>query len=197
MRKSLPIIKRELFVITYIIALFSCLTVVGEKNKITTYNVAGVNSVRSTNIIKEEKVAIVQEEEVIEEKPTLYQYRLTSYYENDECLSTPCTGTGLCDKDFQTNEHGWYTYNGKLVLAAATPYLINQFGYKENKLYFRYYDEVKLTIDGVEYEGIILDTCGACYKNEIIDLFVSGKNSVIDRGYKGRNMITLEVTKKQ
>ncbi len=196
MKKSFPILKREIFVTLYIIALFSCLTVVGEKNKITTYNVAGVNSVRFTNLIKEEKVEIV-EEEIPKEEPTLYQYRLTSYYENDECKSTPCTGTGLCDKDFEKNEHGWYTYNGKLVLAAATPYLIKQFGYKENKLYFRYYDEVTLTIDGVKYEGIILDTCGACYRNEIIDLFVSGKESVIDRGYKGRNMITLEVTKKQ
>lgn len=196
MKRTLQIIKREIFVTSYIIALFLCLAVVGEKNKITTYNVAGVNSVMSTNLIMEEK-PVEEVEEIVVESPTLYQYRLTSYYENDECKSTPCTGTGLCDKDFETNEHGWYTYHGKLVLAAATPYLVKQFGYKENKLYFKYYDEVTLTIDGVQYEGIILDTCGACYRNEIIDLFVSGKDSVIDRGYKGNNMITLEVTKKQ
>ena len=49
----------------------------------------------------------------------------------------------------------------------------------------------------MEYEGIILDTCGACYKNEIIDLYVTNKSSVLDRGYQGKNMISLEVTKKK
>lgn len=121
-------------------------------------------------------------------------YRLTSYY-SGEAGTGSCTGTGLCEKDFQINEKGWYTYKGKLVLAGATPYLL-KYGYtkKEGRHYFKYYDEVKLTIDGVEYEGIILDSCGASMKvsENRIDLFVSGKSSVIDRGYKGNNMITVE-----
>ena len=54
-----------------------------------------------------------------------------------------------------------------------------------------------VTIDGVKYPGIILDTCGACYKDERIDLFVKDKASVVDRGYRGKNMITVEIIKKQ
>ena len=61
----------------------------------------------------------------------------------------------------------------------------------------KYYDEVNITIDGQVYPGIILDTCGACYRDERIDLFVKDKASVMDRGYMGRNMITLEITKKK
>ena len=36
-----------------------------------------------------------------------------------------CTGSGLCEKDFDTNEKGWYTYQNKLVLGVATTYLLN------------------------------------------------------------------------
>lgn len=191
MKRVLSIVKREVFVVFYVLLLMLMLVKVGEVNKITTYNISGVNYLMSSHLVTEYK----EEPEIIKEE--IYKYRLTSYYPGDECASGYCTGTGLCTDDFQVNEYGWYTYNGKLVLAAATTYLQNKFGVKENKLYFKYYDEVTLTIDGVEYEGIILDTCGACYKNEIIDLYVTNKASVIDRGYKGKNMISMEVTKKK
>lgn len=194
MKRILPILRNELFVIAYVLIIFLIILRVGEIKKITTYNISGVSSLKSSHLIteyKEDPVAVIKEE------INKYKYRVTSYYPGDECNSTQCTGTGLCTKDFETNEYGWYTYNGKLVLAAATTYLQNKFGVKENKLYFQYYDEVILTIDGVEYEGIILDTCGACYKNEIIDLFVSNKSSVLDRGYKGENMVSMEITKKK
>lgn len=194
MKRILPILRNELFAVVYVLIIFLIILRVGEVKKITTYNISGVSSLKSSHLIteyKEEPVSIVKEE------INKYKYRVTSYYPGDECNSTKCTGTGLCTKDFETNEYGWYTYNGKLVLAAATTYLQNKFGVKENKLYFQYYDEVILTIDGIEYEGIILDTCGACYKNEIIDLFVSNKSSVLDRGYKGENMVSMEITKKK
>ena len=60
-----------------------------------------------------------------------------------------------------------------------------------NKYYFRYYDILSLEIDGITYQGIILDSCGSCTKlNENrIDLFVSNSSSTVDRGYKGKNMI--------
>lgn len=135
--------------------------------------------------LKEEKV------EPVAATPTYIDYRLTSFYANDGYGTGSCTGSGLCEKDFQINEHGWYTYNGKLVLAGATTYLQKSFGYIEGRHYFRYYDEVTIIIDGVTYTGIILDSCGASMKvsENRLDLFVSGKNSVIDRGYRGKNMV--------
>lgn len=191
MKRVLSIVKRQLFVVVYVILIFLILIRVGETNKITTYNVSGISSLQSSHLLTEYK----PKEEISKEE--IYKYRLTSYYPGDSCESGHCTGSGLCTYDFQVNERGWYTYNGKIVLAAATTYLQNKFGVKENKLYFKYYDEVTLTIDGVDYEGIILDTCGACYKSEKIDLYVTNKASVIDRGYKGYNMISMEVTKKK
>lgn len=187
-------VRNQTFVILYVIAIFLILAKVGETNKITTYNVSGISSLQSSHLVTELK----PKEEIIEvEKEEIYKYRLTSYYPGDACASGNCTGSGLCTDDFQVNERGWYTYKGKIVLAAATTYLQNKFGVKENKLYFKYYDEVTLTIDGVDYKGIILDTCGACYKSEKIDLYVKNKASVIDRGYQGYNMISMEVTKKK
>ena len=198
MKNKLVLIRKEAFCLIYIVALFLCFYKVGEVNKITTYNVAGINSVMSSQLKKEYVPPLPEiEEKLVNNSPQKYEYRLTSYYLNDDCNSTDCTGAGFCAKDLVPNEKGWYTYNGKLVIAAATTYMQNVFGVKENKLYFKYYDELLLTIDGVEYEAIVLDTCGACYKNEIIDLFVKDASSAIDRGYKGKNMITLEVAKKK
>lgn len=128
------------------------------------------------------------------------QYRLTSFYSNDGYGTGSCTGSGLCEKDFQVNERGWYTYNGYLVLAGATEELLRS-GYsvkggnvrQEGKHYFRYYDVITLTIDGISYQGIILDSCGASmwYGETRLDLFVSNKASAIDRGYKGNNMVSV------
>ena len=62
----------------------------------------------------------------------------------------------------------------------------------EGKKYFKYYDEVNVTIDGIDYKGIILDSCGACMKvtyEERLDLFVNSGENAIDRGYKGNNPI--------
>lgn len=128
------------------------------------------------------------------------QYRLTSFYSNDELNTGSCTGTGLCENDFQINDKGWYTYNGKLVLASATYECLNSKSGAcgnwnepiEDKTYYNYYDIIYITIDDITYEGIILDSCGASmfitYENRI-DLFVSNKQSAIDRGYKGNNTV--------
>ncbi len=186
MKRQLLIIRNLTFVLIYVVLAFFLVAQVGESGKITSYNVSGVSSLRSMHIFTE----IIEE---IEEAITSYKYRLTSYYPNDDYGSGHCTGSGLCTDKFEITEQGWYTYNGKLVLAAATPYLQNKFGYKENKLYFKYYEELNVTIDGQTYRGVILDTCGACYKNEIIDLYVKDKASVTDRGYRGKNMITIEL----
>lgn len=139
---------------------------------------------------KKQEVEIkVEEPEVIEVKKT--NYRLTSFWNNDGYGTGSCTGSGLCEKDFQINDKGWYTYKGYLVLASATTYMQKTYGVKNGKDYYKYYDIVNLTIDGVDYQGMILDSCGACsyVSEQRLDLFVTGASSKIDRGYKGNNTI--------
>lgn len=179
-----------LFTIYIVLVVFTLLSK-NTVEELTTFSMNGVNSISSTELGKH-YIEPSSEEKV---KKTL-SYRLTSFYTNDEYQTGSCTGSRWCTKHFQTNEKGWYTYQGKLVLAAATPYLQKKFGTIKGKTYFRYYDEVILTIDGVKYPGIILDTCGACYRDDRIDLFVKDKKSVIDRGYRGRNKVIIEVLKK-
>lgn len=196
--RTLKILRNGSLYLLYIALIFSILFNIGQSTKITTYNVSGVNSLQSSHMLdkytpkkvkKQTKVVKINSENTS-------KYRLTSFYPNDGAQAGDCTGSGYCTWDFGVNKNGWYTYNGKLVLAAATTYMQNTFGVKEGKTYFKYYDEVTLLIDDVAYEGIILDTCGACYYDEKIDLFVKDSKSVIDRGYMGRNMISLEITKK-
>lgn len=112
----------------------------------------------------------------------LKAYRLTHYYTNDPDGSGTCTASGLCTDKFSINNRGWYTYLGYLVVAAAPKdYLI--------------YDTIYLFIDGEAYNAIVLDKCGACAKDTArIDLFVSNKESGIDRGYKGINPVYISQT---
>ena len=149
-----------------------------------------------------EKLAVeekpVVKEEPKEKKKEYIPYRLTSFWFNDGYGTGRCTGSGLCEKDFKVNQKGWYTYKGKLVLAAATYECLNskrgacgRWNVKRSdKRYYHYYEEIELVIDNVVYKGIILDSCGACmYINneQRIDLFVSGSKYTISRGYKGKN----------
>lgn len=140
----------------------------------------------------------VEEENALNELKTV-SYRLTSYYTGDSTGSGVYVGAGLSTKKFEINDKGWYTYKGKLVLAAATYECLNTKGGACGKwnteldyiTYYNYYDELTIVIDGTEYEAIVLDSCGSCMTDEQnrIDLFVSNKDSVIDRGYKGVNEI--------
>lgn len=107
--------------------------------------------------------------------PTYNVYRMTSYYTGDSTNSGECTASGICTNKFDTNEYGWYTYKDKLVMASGYEYQL--------------YDEIQVIIDGVAYDAIILDKCGACRKDTRLDLFVDGKESFLDRGYKGINPI--------
>lgn len=151
----------------------------------------------NTEILAENEVKNTENSvKTVENTPILEQnkiaFRLTSYYPEED---TDCTGSGKCSWDFQVNDKGWYTWNGKIVLAAATTYLQKSFGYVEGKKYFKYYDEVDVTIDGNTYRGVILDSCGACMKvtyEERLDLFVNSSKNAIDRGYKGNNPIYVE-----
>lgn len=68
-----------------------------------------------------------------------------------------------------------------MVIATATTYLL-KYGYarREGIVYRKYYDTLTLVINGKEYEAIVLDSCGACMKRNIIDVFVSNSSSSIN-----------------
>jgi hypothetical protein len=193
--RTLKILRNGSLYILYIILLFSILVNVGQVTHITTYNVSGVNSLQTSLLLDKytPKPVVKPKQKKVVFNPS-QKYRLTSFYPAE---STDCTGSGLCSWNFKLNKYGWYTYKGKLVLATATPYLQKQFGYKEGKTYFKYYDELNIKIDDVVYPAIVLDTCGACYGDERLDLFVQDGLHGIDRGYMGRNMVSIEITKKQ
>ena len=144
------------------------------------------------------EVAIAEKEIVEEpvkkvEEPktnnTSKSYRMTYYYPSE---SSSYTGSGLSTKNFQINNKGWYTYKGKIVVAAATEELLNSREYSyDTKMhtrvpgrhYYRYYDELTVNVDGVDYPAIVLDSCGASMKlnEDRIDLFVSNAKSGCDR----------------
>lgn len=152
-----------------------------------------IPSMESENVEEEptyEPIGLVEPEpepepEPVEEVQTpvsdSYTTRMTSFYANDGYGTNNCTGSGLCEWDFGVNEHGWYTYGGKLVVATATTYLANQGWQVGSGVHlYKYYEELVLTIDGVEYDAVILDSCGSSMKNDRIDLFVSNSGSVKD-----------------
>ena len=200
-KKTYKIFRNCSLYMLYIIVIVSILCGIGRVNVVTTYNISGVSALQSSHLLDKYVPPAPEPEpepEVVKAKnEPVRQYRLTSFYANDELNTGDCVGAGYCWWDFGVNEKGWYTYDGKLVLAAATTYLQKKFGTREGITYFKYYDEVNVTIDGEVYQGIILDTCGACYRDVRLDLMVQDGAHAIDRGYMGRNMITVEVTKKK
>lgn len=115
-----------------------------------------------------EPIGVVEEEPVVEEvqeAPSSYTTRMTSYYpEEGETI----TASGLGINNFQTNDKGWFTYNGKLVVATASTRLGST-----NMRTYNLYDELILNVEGVDYNAVVLDVCGACQRSNRIDLFVS------------------------
>lgn len=133
------------------------------------------------------EIVEVMQEELIEEEveEVFYETRMTSYYPGDDCKSGTVTGSGKSIKDFEVNEYGWYTYNGKLVVATATKYLLNYgFTLSEGVHTYKYWEEITIEIDGVRYEAIVLDSCGHAMHSDRIDLFVSNSKSVKDTTIK-------------
>ena len=141
-----------------------------------------VDNIPKNNTKIEKSVETMPENDTISQSNvTSYTTRLTSFYANDGYGTGSCTGTGLCENDFQVNENGWYTYQGKLVLATATPYLLNYgYGLADGIMTYNYYDEVTVIIDDISYQAIIVDSCGVCMVDNRIDLFVSNRESVKD-----------------
>ena len=150
-----------------------------------------VPKVNARNIeVEEPSTPAVEVEEYKEvETETKTQVQFTNYYPNDPYKSTTKTGSGLSTKDFTINEKGWYEYNGKLVIATSTyQCLASDFGGcatvntmedvpSDYKVY-NYFDELEIEIDGVRYEGIVLDSCLASYwerEYQTFDIFIAGK----------------------
>lgn len=107
-----------------------------------------------------------------------YETRLTSYYPT---RANATTGCGLEFNKFDVNENGWFTYDGRLVIATATDYLLN-YGWKlaDGVRTYEYYQELILEIDKVDYLAVVLDSCGLCMRTGRIDLFVVDQNAVKD-----------------
>lgn len=107
-----------------------------------------------------------------------YETRMTSYYPT---RANAVTGCGLEFTYFDVNENGWFTYDGRLVIATATDYLLN-YGWKlaDGVRTYEYYQELILNIDGVDYLAVVLDSCGLCMRTGRIDLFVVDTSAIKD-----------------
>lgn len=88
----------------------------------------------------------------------------TNYHLGDGSSGTT-TASGLQIKDFEVNDDGMYTYDGKVVVATANmtrlPRGIAE-GYRSHELY----EEFTIRLMNKEYPAIVLDVCGACYYME-------------------------------
>ena len=92
-------------------------------------------SIDETIEIENDEIIMEENQEENKNKQDIKEYRLTSFWSGDGMDTGSCTGSGLCEKDFQINDKGWYTYNGYLVLAGATTYLQKKYGIDEGKDY--------------------------------------------------------------
>ena len=132
------------------------------------------------DIIKTEEKEEQQEESKQEEQQEVRQNgrraRITSYWENDDCNSEDMTASGKSSKDFQLNDKGWYTWNGMLVIATASTRLG-----KTNQRTYRLYEEIYIKINDIVYKAVVLDVCGACMRDNRIDLYVKDRASMVDQ----------------
>lgn len=112
----------------------------------------------------------------------------TNYYTGDSTGSGVRTSSGLTTNDFKVNSKGWYTYKGYVVLAAATQLCLDvKSGAcgKYSKLpsgftAYKLKDIIVFEIENRRYEGIVLDSCGACMvrdarypERQKFDIFIS------------------------
>ena len=144
----------------------------------------------------EEVVPAVEVVEVVEEEtlpePIKRDVMFTIYYPGDKCGSTTKTGKGLTTDQFKLNELGWYTYQGRVVVATATQEgLDSNLGvlanFKEEEpgiTYYEYGDELQFEYAGKVYDAIVLDTCGAAMDIDHLNKYTNGLN-IIDIFIKG------------
>lgn len=131
-------------------------------------------TVEETKVEIPSKVITTESEYIVEQK--IYTTRMTSYWVNDDCNSTDMTASGKSSKDFKLNENGWYTWNDMLVIATASERLG-----KTNQRTYKLYEILELKIKGKTYKAVVLDVCGACMRDNRIDLYVKDKQHMIDQ----------------
>ncbi len=144
--------------------------------------------------IAELELAYFEKETLIEhtyiyEVSNGYECIFSNYYTGDADGSTTKTGSGLTTSSFEINDMGWYTYKGMVVLAGATWSGIESNYGNLAKVHdipsgyriYHYGDEVTFMFRGVEYKGIILDTCYISMidnneKAQRYDIFIADKS---------------------
>ena len=146
----------------------------------------------------------IDEFEIIErKKPIAFTY----YHTGDSMNSGNITSSGHTTNNFKVNSKGWYTYQGKVVLAAATTVCLytksgpcGKWNHVPSEIeVYNLYDTITFEINNKEYQGIILDSCGSCmslhptdnYKQRY-DIFIS--NSSYSFGKLFGYSITREVS---
>lgn len=203
-RRTLFIIRKSIIVILVMIGLISIFNKVSGRPVDTCKYDTTITTVEKIEVVKNEEVKeeaqlldipeqsngeseTQQETEAtfkeIEQEPVTerLKYRMTYYYPGDDTNSGSTTASGKGAKDFQLNDKGWYTYNGKLVVATASKRLLSWGRYKDStEQTYNLYDELVLSINGIDYDAIVMDVCGACMKNTKIDLFVKDRESGLD-----------------
>ena len=127
-----------------------------------------------------------------------YQVQITYYYPGDATGSSTHLGSGVKMSELKLDDKGWYHYNKSgvdyLVIAAATTYCrdasnhcgvsISKHGMAQSIKYYNYFDVVELTIGGLSYKAMVLDSCGACMwakqdrLGEKFDVFTKGKSAI-------------------
>jgi len=158
-----------------------------------------------------EEVVEIQEEQKAPVQKVI-DITLTRYYpsESDSCTSK------MCIDQFEVNSKGWFTYKGKVVIAAAT-YLcltVDHGGcakitkahpFPKDYIAYNFYDEIKFIVEGTEYIGVVLDSCGACMykvdgenKPQRYDIFVSSwDSSLLTTGNIGKTSAQLVINKEE
>lgn len=189
-RRSLLIMKRGISSVLVIIGLFSIWNWIFSKPvEICSYesNLQEVEEKSEKQVVlvndpvNDEEIKVEETFKEVEQDPIKLEYRMTYYYPGDSDGSGSVTASGKSSKDFKLNENGWYTYNGKLVVATASNRLLSWESYKNSKEpTYNLYDELVLNINGQDYEAIVMDVCGACMKDRKIDLFVKDRSSGLD-----------------
>ena len=74
-----------------------------------------------------------------------------------------------------------------VVIATANRSLL-KYGWPavDGLTYYKLYDTLTLVIDGTSYSAIVLDSCGACMKKDIIDVFVIDRAHMVNGTAKVR-----------
>lgn len=88
----------------------------------------------------------------------------TNYHLGDGS-SSDTTASGLQIKDFEVNDVGMYTFDGKVVIATANMTRLRRGiaeGYRSHELF----EEFTIKLNDKEYPAIVLDVCGSCFYTE-------------------------------